>query len=216
MNTLATIVRSALAGIALASAVPASGAIDVTFNFDSLAPGSAANLASRQGVTFQPGAYLPTFDGNGNAIPGSDAWRMDGSADPVTVDNPAAFGRGVAPSPLNALNALFQPVLVQFAAPETIRGFGLTLDNDSFGDSAATIGFFDAGNRLLAELSLDQTRAGWVVDAALDLTGVTQVVLPAGALYDDVSISSVPEPGPLGLLVLGGFGLFAFGRRRSK
>lgn len=214
MSLLSSIVRSVTTGLVLASGMAASAAIQVTFNFDSVPSGSAANLVSREGITFQPGAFLPALDTDGGAIAGSDAWRVDGLAGSITVDDPSSFGRGVAPSPLNALNALFQPVLVQFPAPEVIRSFSLTLDNDPFGDSRSSIGFYDASDRLLGEVTVDQTGIGSFIEATLDLSGVTKVVLPAGAFYDNLSISSIPEPSPVGLLVLGGISLAAVGRRR--
>ncbi len=216
MSLFPSTVRASVVGLTLAFVVPATAALHVTFNFDSVPSGSAANLASRDGITFQPGAFLPAIDSEGSMIPGSETWRADGSAEPVTVGDPSAFGRGAAPSPINALNALFQPVLVQFAAPEVVRSFSLTLDNDPFGDSGATIGFYDAGDRLLSEVALDQTKVGAFIEATLDLSSVTKVVLPAGAFYDNLSISSIPEPGPVALVVLGALSLGSLKRRVQR
>lgn len=203
-------------GLTLAAAWPATtfAAVDVRFDFDSLASGSLANLGSRAGITFEPAVYQPLLDDNGITIPGSDRWRIDGTADPVTVDNPADFGRGAAPSPVNALNAVFQPVLIRFADPETVRWFSVGLDGDRFGDPATSIGFYDSAGALLGEIPLDQTLPNGSFAAAFDLTGVKDVVLPGGAFYDNITISSVPEPGPLSLLMLGGLGLAASRRGR--
>jgi hypothetical protein len=201
-----------LPSVFLAASAPVA-AVEVGFNFDAVASGSPANAVSKAGVTFEPAYYGPVFDFDGSAVPGTEAWRIDGSAPAVTVDDPSTFGRGAAPSPANALNALWQPVLVQFGAPQLIRQFSVTLDQDSFGTRGLGIGFYDGADRLLGELPVDQTIPGFSVSApALDLVGVTKVVLPAGAFYDNLTVSSVPEPGGLTLGLLGGLCLLAIRR----
>ena len=189
-------------------------AFETTFNFDSVPSGSLANTIAKDGISFQPAAFLPNVDASGSAIPGSDSWKTDPLGDPVTVSNPEGFGRGAAPSPQNALNALFQPVLVQFSSPQLIRSFSLSLDNDRFGDPSASIGLFDAADRRLAEVSIDQTLPGSFVVAEGDWNGVSKLVLPAGAFYDNLSVSSIPEPGPATIGFLGALLLAA--HRRSR
>lgn len=204
-----------LTGLAVAAATPAP-AIDTLLAFDGVPSGSPANSAALAGVTFEPAYYAPALDPNGNPVPGSEAWRIDGSAPPVTVDDPAGFGRGSAPSPRNALNALLQPVLVQFVSPQSIRQFSVTLDQDPYGQRGLAIGFYDGSNRLLGELAIDQTVPGFSLSRSdLDLAGVDRIVLPAGAFYDNVAVSSIPEPDPLALAIVGFACLLASRRRRS-
>ncbi len=51
------------------------------------------------------------------------------------------------------------------------------------------------------------------LEATLSLTGVARIVLPAGAFYDDLRLSSIPEPGVGALVLLGGLCLVANARR---
>ncbi len=176
---------------------------DAFFQFDSVPSGSPANLAAQPGISFEPAVFLPLLDGEGVPVPGTEAWRVDGSAGPVTVENPLTYDRGAAPSGPNALNAVFQPVLIDLASPTVIRQFAMSLDADTLGDRAAVVTFWDSGDNLLGSVTLNQRTPLLEVNEALDLSGVTTVVLPAGAFYDNLRISSIPEPGPV-LLVLAG------------
>lgn len=179
----------ALALVALASVAPARASL---FTFDAGPSGSLANDFSQAGVTFQAGVFLPDTDTDGIDIPGTEKWHVDGTAPAVTVDDPSTFGRGVAPSPANALNALFQPVLVLFPTSTDITAFKATLDNDTFGDAGLSVNFYDAADHLLASIPIDQTVAGFSFTSGT-ITGLSKVVLPAGAFYDDVGFTAVPE-----------------------
>ena len=59
MKHISILVRPATAGFLLASSIfaPAFGAIEATFDFDSLAPGSAANLARVRSNSSRPQAF---------------------------------------------------------------------------------------------------------------------------------------------------------------
>lgn len=215
MNALNRLASLSSACLFLAAAGTVHAAVDVTFNFDSVPAGSNASLVSQAGIQFLPAVFAPLVDSSGLPIEGTDGWRPDSSGVFVTVDNPATFGRGTAPSPLNALNALFQPVLLEFSSPEVIRRLSVSLDNDTFGTRDSALEFFSSDNRLLGTIVLDQTQAGLVVNADLDLTGVAKVLLPAGAFYDNLVVSSIPEPGASRLLAFGAVALAVLARRRS-
>jgi hypothetical protein len=182
-----------LAALALAAALPAGVlAQGFVFRFDHVASGSAANSALSGGVTVEPAFYAPSLDGDGNAIPGSNAWRTDTFAPAVTVDNPMTFDRGAAPSPSNALNALFQPVMLLFPTPEYVGLFRVTLDGDDFGTSLP-IEFYDSSETLIWSTTVDQSVPYFGVDAFPGVADVSKIVLPGGAFYDNFLITPVPE-----------------------
>ncbi len=182
-----------LAALAIAAALPAGAlAQGFVFRFDHVASGSEANSALSGGVTVEPAFYSPSLDGDGNSIPGTDAWRIDTFAPAVTVDNPLGFDRGAAPSPSNALNALFQPVMLLFPTPEYVGLFRVVLDGDDFG-SSLPIEFYDSSETLIWSMEVDQSIPYLAVDAFPGVGGVSKIVLPAGALYDNFVITPVPE-----------------------
>lgn len=199
-----------LAGLAVA--VPAGA---TTFTFDGVASGSSANRLSQAGITFQAGTLLPDTNAEGLEVPGTEKWRVDFSSPPVTVDNPGLFGRGITPSGGNALNALFQPVVVLYPGSSGFSRFSATLDNDTFGAADLTVGFYDSNDRLIASVRADQTVPGYVIESG-PLDGVSKVVLPAGAFYDNVTVTSVPEPSTWALAGIGLAALLWQARRKSQ
>ena len=199
-----------LAGLAVAVPTRAT-----TFTFDGVASGNSANSLSQAGITFQAGTLLPDTNAEGLDVPGTEKWRVDFSSPAVTVDNPALYGRGVVAGGGNALNALFQPVMVLYPGTSGFTRFSATLDNDKFGDAGLAVGFYDSKDRLIASLPVDQTVPGYVIESG-PLDGVSKVVLPAGAFYDNVSVTSVPEPSTWALAGVGLAALLWQARRKSQ
>lgn len=184
-------------------------------NFDAGASGSAANNQAPSGLSFQPGAFLPNVDESGDPIPGTDRWQIDTTAPAVTVIDPNFYGRGNAPSIANALDSVFGPTLMLFSGPIDLSSFSLTLDNDTFGTPGLNIEFYASGpasDTLLASLPIDQTTPGFVASLGA-INGVNKIVLPGGAMYDNLSIAVVPEPATGALLGLGLLGLMIRLRR---
>jgi hypothetical protein len=112
-----------------------------------------------------------------------------------------------------------QAVLFSFSAPQDISAFALTLDNSTLGTPFGTnVEFYDSLDALLYSILVDQTVSGFSVNQALSLMGVSKVVLPSGAFYDNASLtvaaSAVPEPSRV--LLMGLFaGVAVFRRRRA-
>lgn len=160
-------------------------------------------------------AYIETVDANGDPL-SAPSYRPDTTAPAIIVDNPSAHGYG-APIAGNALDAVDQSVLFSFSTPQDISAFGVTLDNSTLGTPFGTaIEFYNALDSLLYSINVDQTSSGFSVNqSALALTGVSKVVLPAGAFYDNLSmtVSAVPEPSRFLLLGLGSC-VAVFRRRR--
>lgn len=213
-----------LAAAALASS---ASAVTHTFDFDAFASGTQANTITQPAgldVTFHNAYFGPDIDPiTLEPIPGTERWRVDDTAPPVVIDNPETYGRGPAPSPLNALECLFQPVLVNFTNPFNFDadGFRAVLDNDPFGFNGFLPGFGDiavlflaSSGAEIARLQVDQTTPGFQVSGG-GYQNVASLLLPGGAFYDNIFFSgvAVPAPGAASLLALAGAGA-AFRRRR--
>jgi hypothetical protein len=209
-----------LGSTVLAAGWPAMAQVtDVIFTFDTQPSGSAASLFHTADISFHNAMFAPETDEFGDPIPGSERWIIDTENDgffPVLVQNPLEFDRGAAPSGINALNALDQPALIQFASPVDIFSFSVTLDNDSFG-LVWNLDFVN-GSTLIHSIEIDQSVPGLLVTAN-SLIGVSAIVLPSGAFYDDLTISyapAVPEPSTWALFI-GATGLaVAMIRRRRE
>lgn len=211
----------ALSFIGIAGAA-SGGMVDFTYNFDGVPILTEANTLpgpSGLGVEFVNAVLSPDLDSFGDPIPGTTRWRPDITAPAVTVDDPSRYGRGAAPSPSNALEALFQPVLIIFDVPFNVDSFSTTLDNDTFGANGFLPGFADIavqffawGTARVGNVPVDQTTAGFQVSAG-SIANVGAILLPAGAFYDDLRLTGtvVPTPGPAALFSLG---LLAMARRR--
>lgn len=203
-----------LAALALGGG-PSASAASFAFNFDSLADGANANIAVVSGLRFDYAVLAPDLDLFGDPIPGSDKWRID--LDPLT---PPVSVKD------KALDAFLQPVLISFDSLFDVSSFSARLDNDSFGMNGKLPGFedisvqfFGATGNLLARIAVDQTTPGFIA-AGGSLTGVTSILLPGGATYDDITIQQiapVPEltlPGTIGVGAVA-FGTMMLRRRRS-
>ena len=197
-------------------AAHAANAQNYFLNFDAGLPGSLANDQAPSGLSFHYGALLPNLDEYGDPIPGTDRWQIDTYAPGVTVENPDLFyGRGPAPSLSNALDSVFSPTLMLFTTPQELSVFSLTLDNDTLGTPGLFIEFYASGlttDTLLASLAIDQLTPGFIANIGA-VSGVDKIVLPAGALYDNVSFTVVPEPATGALFGLGILGVI-FRKRR--
>ncbi len=203
-----TLIIACLMGTVAVSAARAGA----PFTFDTLQDGDEANLASRAGIRFEPAYYAPDLDLDGWEIPGTDRWRIDYSAPPVTVTDPELYGGGPAPSPSLALDAFLQPVLVLLPGPGDLADFSFILDGNTYGDLLDVL-FLDGQGQVLLGLPLDQT-VPYLNFSSGPVSGVASVLLPAGAFYDNVV---VPESGTsAALALLGGIAGHSLLRRRSR
>jgi hypothetical protein len=216
-----TFLKVSAIALAVSAAMPAL-AETVTINFDNVAAGASANsaLPLNAGFAFYNAVFTPDVDAYGDAIIGSEKWRIDTDPSTPAVDvvNTVAQGYGAAPSGTNALNGLWQPVLVHFDHATDLNGFSVTLDNSAYGNlSPSQLLFLDAGGNTLAQIILDQTQPGAIGALNSTLFGVQDIVLASGALYDNVTVSSVPLPAAAWLMfsALGGLGTIARRKRAS-
>ena len=184
-----------------------------TLDFDSMPSGTQANLFAPIGLDIQFGVYGPSLDSFGDPIPGTDHWIIDTTAPTVLVEDPSTYLYGSAPSPTNALNAKEQTVLFLFDSPFDVTHFSTVLDNSTLGALGPhNIEFYDASDTLLYSLPTDQGIPGFTASYDGLIPGVSKVVLPGSAFYDNVSV--VPEPGSLASLIGGAALLLSWRRRR--
>lgn len=203
----------------LLAAVASAHAQSYDVDFDSLNPGDAANLAAPPLIRFDEASFSPDYDPDGDVIPGTDRWRVAYGAPDVLVQSPSLYDRGTAPSGLLALDGVFQPTLVRFSQPVSLTAFSVTLDNDSYGDPAARIEFYGTsggGSTLLGWIPADQSQPGFTASLGTQLDGVDAVLLPSGALYDNLNLKVVPEPGTVALAALGAVLAVGWRRRASR
>jgi hypothetical protein len=199
----------ALSAAALLGAAATSQAAPFILNFDG--PGSIADDFAPGFLTIGYGQFVPTLDGFGDPIPGSEHWEIDPLAGDVPVLDPSTVGYGSAPSPLKALDARDGPVLLVFDTPFAFDSFTATLDNSTFGNLSGTdVQFFDASNALLFSAPVNQSTPGFTVNVGA-IGPVKTVLLPPTAFYDN--IAAVPEPTTAAALI-GGFGMLLGLRRR--
>lgn len=203
-----------LALAAMCASSQAATVLSYSFSSDATPSVSGDPLAGTVSAAY---TYIETVDSNGDPLP-APSYLPDPMAPGITVGDPSARGYG-APVSGNALDAVDQAVLFSFSAPQDISAFGVTLDNSTLGTPFGTaVEFYDALDALLYSINVDQTTSGYSVSqSALAIAGVSKIVLPAGAFYDNLSLTTVaaaPEPSRALLLGLG-LGVAAFRRRRA-
>ena len=205
-----SLLKSLVAAAALSTVVfTASAQISAHFDFDGLPSGSLASAFNIPQISFHQAAFLPRTDGFGDPIAGTEHWQIDTLNDglfPLTVEDPLFYDRGPAPSGTNALQALFQPVVLWFDQSYALQSFSVTLDNDPFGFPEQIA--FVSSTGILGLLTIDQSVPGLTASAGL-LPAIRGIVLPAGALYDNLSVSLVPVPEPVTYGLVAALGLVA-------
>lgn len=209
--------KSILLGIAVAhlGVATLSAATLFTFDASSLTTTTGDLLPTTVAINY---AYLVDKDANGDplAVPYFD---VDPTAPLVTASSPLLAGYGPDIDG-DALDGVLSPIMFTFAHPLDITGFRAMLDDSTYGTPAGfgtAIEFYTSFGALIGSIGIDQATASFEAIGAGPFNGVSKMVLPSGAFYDNVEfngVSSIPEPGSL--VAVGCFlsaGLFLRSRR---
>ncbi len=201
-----------LALAAVCASAQASSLLNFSFTSDATPVVTGSPLFGTLSVDY---TYIETVDGNGDPL-ATPSFRPDLTAGAIVVGDPSARSYG-APIAGNALDAVDQAVLFSFTTPQDISSFGVTLDNSTLGTLFGTnVEFYSAADLLLGSLAVNQNTPGFTLNnTSLLFSGVSKIVVPAGAFYDNLSFtaSAAPEPGRVSLL---GLGLAAAVLRRRR
>lgn len=155
------------------------------------------------------GVLEEIFDGSGSYT-GRDRWVFDlAPIDPIT-DNPASYGYGSAGS---SLNAYYQPILVSFGTEFNLTSFSIFMDDSPYG-STSYVDFYDINDDLITSVDAFGLTPNYEVTGA-NINGVSKIVLPAGAFFDNMTLAgtAVPEPGSITLVAATALGLISRRRR---
>lgn len=201
--------KSTLTGVLLAAVTLATSQAAV-FSFDSNATVSdytGPALGSTVQIGF--GIAEDLLDELGSDT-GRDSWVFDlAPIDPITAD-PTSEGYSPAGSFLNAFN---QSVLIRFGTEFNFTSFSIVMDGSTFG-STSSVEFYNVNDELITTLDAFGLVANYEVTGS-NINNVSKVVLPAGAFFDNMTVtgSAVPEPSAVTLLGLASLGLAARRRR---
>ena len=193
------------------SGAQAATVLNYSFSTDATPAVTGSSLVGSVSTAY---AYLETVDGNGDPLP-LPSFRPDLTAGPIVVGDPSAVGWGAAISG-NALDARDHGVLLSFTSAQDVSAFSIVLDNSSFGTLFGTeVQFYSATDTLIGSITVDQTSPGFTVNDTTLFAGVSKILLPSGAFYDNLSITASPAPEP-GRAMLLGVGLVGAILRRRR
>lgn len=203
--------KNILTGI-FASAVMAATGHAALYSFDSnatVASSSGPSLGSSVQIGY--GMTEEILDEFGSDT-GRVRWVFDSSSPDSITDNPASYGYGSAGSSLNAFN---QTVMLQFTDIFNLSTFAIFMDESPFG-ATSQVEFYDADDNLITTLDAFGLTPGYQITGS-NINGVSKIVLPAGAFYDNMTLtgSAVPEPGSASLAVVAALALASRRRRRA-
>ena len=209
--------RTALKPILLAAAICASNFVAASahadYHFDFSQSGS---LGSHANVSFANAVYEDIVDANFNVT--GQHWVVDAGAPAVTLEAMSSYGyNGTAAPGVTGLQALWQPVLMQFDAPQLIASFQLQQDDSAYGfPGTVSMTFLDAnGQQVGNSVDYVQNAVSTITSGPL-ADSVSAVLLTSGKFYTGIDVlTAVPEPETYAMM-LAGLALVGLSARRAR
>ena len=209
--------RTALKPILLAAAICASNFVAASahadYHFDFSQSGS---LGSYAGVSFANAVTEDIVDANFNVT--GQHWVVDAGAPAVTLEAMSSHGyNGTAAVGVTGLQALWQPVLMQFGAPLSIASFQLKQDDSTYGfTGTVSMSFLDAnGQQVGSSVDYVQNAVSTITSGPLS-DSISAVLLTSGKFYTGIDvITAVPEPETYAMM-LAGLALVGLSARRVR
>lgn len=182
------------------------------FTFDSNATVNAAQGTLGTDVSIGFGMLSEVYDSEFNLI--GEEWTFVTSPIDAITETPSNAGYGSSTTN-HALFGINEPILIVLADAFNISSFSVFLDDSTLGNLFATpIEFYDASGALITSIDTFQNIANYEAIGS-NINGVKSIVLPSGAMYDNLTItgSAVPEPASA---LLGGLGVLGLLVRRTR
>ena len=203
------------ASSALATPVPALTGNLLQFDFS-----QAGSLTSASTIRFSNAVNVDLYDAQWNIIGQHWVADPDPSTPAVALESMSTYGyNGSAAPGVTGLQALFQPVLVQFSAPVKLNSLSLLQDDSRYGyPGMASLVFLNAqGQQIGASIDYVQNATSFI--GAGQVSGdVSAILLSSGKFYRslDVRVAAVPEPATTAMLLAGLGIVAAVARRRQR
>ena len=190
----------------LVAALTSAGAAaaPLGFHFDFSQPNS---LSGNPVVHFVNAVSADIVDASFNVIGQHWIADLDATTPAVTLEAMSAYGRnGTAGVGVTGLNALYQPVLVQFATPFALASLILLQDDSRFGaPGTVSTTFLDANGQPVGAPVDYLQNAVSSIHAGPTSGDISAILLSSGKFYRslDITMADVPEPGTSSLCIAG-------------
>jgi hypothetical protein len=208
-----TFKRALLAAVLCAASLGASAA-QASYSFDF----SQDSLTKYNDVSFVNAVYADILDSE--FVVSGQHWIEDKEpgALAVTIESMSKYEQnGTAAAGVTALQALWSPVLMRFAAPVSIASFVLKQDDSAYGfPGQVNLTFLNSNGQQVGN-GVDYVQNSLSTISSGAVKGdVSSVLLSSGKFYKGIDVmTAVPEPETYAML-LAGLALLGLAARRRR